>query len=117
MEKTDIYNLNQRKEYIDCIEELIKNRAGEKSKQCCINYLNGTKEELRKKYINILGWPLTERNKIESGTIKARTEKLPDFNGMICTRYQLEVIPDFWFYGILYEPIKKTAKGLVIALH
>ena len=118
IERKDYFDLRQRKEYADGIERLINRRAMEMAESRRVRILKGDKEKLRLEFINMLGWPLNIKDKKEYGKIRACTEKLSDFRGMKCTRYQLEVMPDLWFYGILYEPLLQNAgKGFVIASH
>jgi len=76
------------------------------------------KEELRRKYFSMLGYPLTSY-KIDND-FNVKTEESFEMNDMICTRYQLEVMPGFWFYGMLYEHKDNTGNSqnaLVIAQH
>ena len=113
-------NLRQRNEYVSSIEKLLENlRCGSKANRLIED---ADRETLRKKYIDMLGYPLTRNNSkcCEKTEISVKNEYLGEHENMSMTRYQLEVMPDFWFYGILYEPKEKSDSGkdaLVIAQH
>lgn len=127
-------NLKQRNEYVKSIENLLENlKFGSKNNRLIKK--NADRETLRKKYTDMLGYPLTCRkcgnNPVcyPKTEIAVKTEYLGEDENMIMTRCQLEIMPDFWFYGILYEPkdnsdnsdnINKDSKeknALVIAQH
>ncbi|MCL2815385.1 MAG: dienelactone hydrolase family protein [Oscillospiraceae bacterium] len=119
----EVENLRQRNEYVGSIENLLENlKYGSKNNRLI---KEKDKEALRGKYIGMLGYPLTcgpcanNSKCYEKTGITAKKEHLGEYDNMIMTRFQLEVMPDFWFYGILYEP-KENPKGkdaLVIAQH
>ncbi|MCL1793467.1 MAG: dienelactone hydrolase family protein [Oscillospiraceae bacterium] len=117
-------NLRQRDEYVRSIGKLLDNlNQGSKSSR---EAKGQNKEALRDRYVAMLGYPLTcgkcgNNSKCYDKTeIAAKKEYLGDDENMVMTRYQLEVMPDFWFYGILYEPKEKSDSGkdsFVIAQH
>ena len=111
-------NLRQRNEYVSSIENLLENlKLNSKSKRLI---KNTDRETLRKKYIDMLGYPLICGNSGDKPEIAVKKEYLGEYENMIMTRYQLEIMPDFWIYGILYEPKEKSGSGkdaLVIAQH
>lgn len=119
----EIENLRQRDEYVSSIENLLENlKYGSKGNRLI---KERDREALRGKYIDMLGYPLTCKKCADNAEchekpgITAKKEYLGEYDNMVMTRCQLEVLPDFWFYGILYEP-KENQKGknaLVIAQH
>lgn len=64
----------------------------------------------------MLGYPLNAVQ--EKNEINARKEFLTETSTYKAWRYQLEVMPNFWFYGILYIPTEEAESvALVIAQH
>ena len=119
MDRLIYKDLMQRKDYLESFETLfadMEKRAENERKGFIVGIPD--KEELRHKYFTMLGYPLTSY-KIDNG-INVNTEESFEMNDMICTRYQLEVMPGFWFYGMLYEHKHNTGNSqnaLVIAQH
>jgi len=124
MDEHGFENLRQRDEYFASVQKLLsdqKNQAEQKRRSEFMNPKN--KENLRKKYIDMLGYPLNSYTK--NPDIRAKTEPLANAGdkgeGMVMTRYQLELMelmPGFWFYGVLYEHRERADKtALVIAQH
>jgi dienelactone hydrolase len=109
-------NIRQRDEYCKSIERLIDklNARAENFRRTSIE-----KETLRKQFVDTLGYPLNCYGQFRQTAVKAKTEPLMEDEAMIATRYQLEVMEDFWFSGILYEPKEKSSgkNALVIAQH
>jgi dienelactone hydrolase len=121
MNENEFENLRQRDEYFGSMQKLLgdlKNRAENSRKSEFAK--PGNKEKLRRQYIDMLGYPLNTYAK--EANINVKTEPLIAAGGedMAMTRYQLEVMPGFWFYGILYEHKKRDKSkknALVIAQH
>ena len=115
-------NIKQRGEYVSSIEKFIENlktRADTARKN-----RSADKETMRKQFIDMLGFPLNcycheNYMKEKIGKTNVITEPVTEDGDMIATRYQLEVMPDFWFSGILYEKKEKgdEKNALVIAQH
>jgi len=119
MKESEYKDLRQRDEYIDSIDRLLE-RLGVEAEQNRKDALAkaGGKENLRRQYFAMLGYPLTTY--VCDPNINVKTELPIAYDGMITTRYQLEVLPGFWLYGMLYEHkdsdrAKKNA--LIIAQH
>jgi len=117
--ETEYKYLRQRDEYTDSIGKLLdrlKIRAEQNRREAFTKA--GSKEKLRSKYIAMLGYPLTSY--VSDPRFAVKTEAPTEHENMIVTRYQLEVIPGFWFYGILYEHKeggRSKGNALVIAQH
>jgi hypothetical protein len=119
MDATKYKNLRQRDEYIESIEGLLDQlriKAEQNRREAFSNA--ESKEILRSKYIAMLGYPLTSYN--SNPDVNVKTEVLGEHDDMIVTRCQLEVLPGFWFYGILYEhkeSSRTNKNAFVIAQH
>ena len=119
MMESEYFNLEQRNEYIGSIEKYLgdQQKAQYSSKDEFADPLK--KENLRRKYIAMLGKPLENYTDF-SGKIPAmRSKPMRENENFTTVRCQLEVMPDFWFYGILFEPKEKQSgmNALVIAQH
>ena len=121
-------NIKQRDEYIKSIEKFIDDSKIKADNNRKVK--TADKENLRKQYIDTLGYPLNCYEKFKQEEM-VKTEPLEtdenneDSENMTITRYQLEVMPGFWFSGILYEPKERSEdkedknerNALVIAQH
>ena len=104
MDRLIYKDLKQRKVYLESFDKLfadMEKRAENERK----GFIAGIpdKKELRNKYFAMLGYPLTTYK--TDSDLNVKTDESFELNDMICTRYQLEVMPGFWFYGILYIEI------------
>lgn len=119
-------NLRQRNEYLQSVDKLLETLKEKAVNNRRDTVTNTGKEELRKQFVDMLGYPLNRYGSSGNlnNVINIKTDPPIEHKDgdMIVTRYQLEVMPDFWFYGILYEakenpesPADKNA--LVLALH
>ena len=109
-------NIRQRDEYGKSIVQLIETLS---SKADMTRKSNLDKEALRKQYIDTLGYPLNCYEQFKPLAINVKTESLTEDETMTAVWYQLEVMENFWFSGILYEPKEKSPckNALVIAQH
>ena len=119
MDRLIYKDLKQRKDYLDSFDTLFADmeKRVENERKGFIAGIHD-KEELRRKYFTMLGYPLTSY--VPDNNINVKTEASFEKNDMICTRYQLEVMPGFWFYGMLYEHKDNTGSkknALIIAQH
>jgi alpha-L-rhamnosidase len=118
MGEAGYFNLKQRGEYLDGITAYlgVLNTEAHRYREEFAH--PPEKEKLRHEYIGMLGKPLCGYAGYRDKTPAARTEPLRENEGFTATRYQLEVMPGFWFYGVLYEPKERSGKNaLVIAQH
>lgn len=112
----DIKELSQRQEYLDSVEGYI-GRLSEKSQGLRDNLIGKGKDELRKTLKRMLGAPLDSMSAVSSG-IACKKELLIRTDAFEAWRCQLEVMKDFWLYGILYLPVEQSGtNALVIAQH
>jgi dienelactone hydrolase len=118
MGEAEYFNLKQRGEYLDSITGYLEGlnvRAHEYREDFADP---SWKEILRGEYTAMLGKPLCDYAGYGGKPPAARVEVLRENEHFTAARYQLEVMPGFWFYGILYEPKEKSGKNaLVVAQH
>jgi dienelactone hydrolase len=118
LKEAEYFNLKQREEYLDSITGYLGGLNTEAHRYREEFADPPEKEKLRDEYIGMLGKPLCGYAGYHDKTIAVRVEPLRENEGFTATRYQLEVMPGFWFYGILYEPRERSGKNaLVIAQH
>lgn len=67
------------------------------------------------RYKNMLGWPLTEE--MPKSLPAVRRTFVAESDGIRLERVQIEVLPDLWFYGLLYLQIGTEPRPLVISQH
>ena len=119
MDRFKYRDLQQRNDYVKSFDNLfnvMEKRAEQNRNDFIVNIQS--KEELRQKFFEMLGYPLTSY--VPDSNISVKTDESFEMNDMICTRYQLEVMPGFYFYGILYEhkeSNRHTKNAFVIAQH
>lgn len=104
-----------RTEYQNSIERLVCKRREQFDKISLENaarFKNGDK--LRNEFTELLGWPLTEYS---FSVPNVRKIKVAESGGITVYRIQIEALPDFWFYGILFVREDGIARPLVIAQH
>lgn len=106
-----------RQEYLDSVKRLLEKKKAE-------SYLARTKldEELvkapelyRQKFIDMLGWPLNA--KPCAGLPNAREVLITREDGIDVIRIQLEIMPDFWYYGILFRRTGNKKRPLILSQH
>jgi alpha-L-rhamnosidase len=120
MQEGEYRDLRQRTEYANSIKKYLDDLEVTAKKTAVDEAFcdASRREELRLEYINMLGKPLFGYALFGKTLPEARTEPLRKTDTFTSTRYQLEVMPGFWFYGILFEPTEKSSKNaLVIAQH
>lgn len=71
------------------------------------------REQMRARYLDMLGWPLNERPAPVINVREIPVFENPEYR---ITRLQLEIFQDFWFYGILMQH-KGVAGPLVVSQH
>ncbi len=105
-----------REEYLSGLHKVIADRlvAAKKNRELFIEGLTEDRESYRKKYCDMLGWPLNE----EPHPIKSVSEEvIYETEQEIYSRMQFEMFEGFRFYGILFRHKKEEALPLVIAQH
>lgn len=110
------YGNGYRIKYLRGIEEVINQRREEceKTRSEFMKGFSENQEEYRKKYLDMLGWPLN----IEPKEILSVTKRLVfEDDKMIIERIQLELFKDYLFYGILFKHKTDKKLPLVISQH
>jgi dienelactone hydrolase len=118
MGEAEYFNIKQRGAYLDGITGYLDglNTEAHRYREEFADPLE--KEKLRREYIDMLGKPLCDYAGYAGKPPAARVEPMRENESFIAERYQLEVMPGFWFYGVLYEPKERSGKNaLVIAQH
>ena len=103
-----------RREYRDSVFAYIDRKYKEsiENRDAFMSDIVGNQENYRKKFIGMLGSP-----DYPCGTPLAKTVHIGFDDFCNVYRLQIEVMPDFWFYGILMVPHGACNAPLVIAQH
>ena len=111
--------MRQRDEYVEGVEALLENLKSKAEQNRRNAFLTaGSKERLRGEFKAMLGYPLSDYK--PDPCVSVRFDASAEYGEMKTTRCQLEVLPGFWFYGMLYEHIesvRSNKNALVIASH
>lgn len=118
-----------REEYLAGITKMLKKKQEEVSEERrkFDGELSQNPEEYRKKLAHMLGWPLDERMKRIEGLedMSCKTSAPPSVKRYLVAqegdvsiyRMQIEVMPDFWYYGILFLREDGRKRPFVISQH
>ena len=113
----DISAGNQcRKEYLDSVNRFIENKYTEslKTRDSYMENIVEKQEEYRSQFLEMIGQPVSP---YPHDIPKAKSQYIGK-DDMCDTYYlQIEVMPDFWFYGIYMVPFDVNKATLVIAQH
>lgn len=105
-----------RKEYLDSIEKFIENKYTEslKSRDSFMENIGEKQEEYRSQFLEMIGQPISP---YPDYIPKAKSQHIGknDMCDIYCM--QIEVMPDFWFFGIYMVPFGVEKAPLVIAQH
>ena len=111
--ETEDLGFEYRTRYLNSIEQFIK-KGYEKanSSRCTPEMLSTNREEYRVRYKQMLGIP-------EGGGVCPAADKKYVGEDSLCKIYRLsiEVMEDFYFYGMLFVPYNAEKAPLVIAQH
>ena len=105
-----------RAEYLSGVEKVLARKKLEANKmrdefdKLLVKDIDGYRE----KFIETLGWPLTEYKK--DGKLKVKETFVANDNGVDIIRMQIEVMPDLWYYGILFKKGDEK-RPLVLSQH
>ncbi|MBQ3817454.1 MAG: dienelactone hydrolase family protein [Clostridia bacterium] len=114
--ETEAYGNGYRVTYLKGIEKLIE----ERKKDCLKKRIKfgeeiaEDREEYRKKYFDMLGWPLNEEKK---PILSVRQNKIFENDTCEYIRMQFELFEGYFFYGILLKHKSQKALPLVISQH
>ncbi len=111
-----------RQEYVNSVEKLIQKRFEEASDKRIIfaKAIKGHEDEYRLKLVQQLGWPLTDY--FSDCTIQ---KEVPSVRKIFITkegiysiyRLQLEIFPEFWYYGLLFMIEDGKKRPIIISQH
>ncbi|MBQ2136272.1 MAG: hypothetical protein II201_05290, partial [Clostridia bacterium] len=112
----EAYGNGYRVTYLSGIEKLIEQRKDEcaKKRKNFTAQITENTEEYRKKYIDMLGWPLNEEKK---PILSVTENKIFENEECVFYRMQFEIFADYKFYGILLKHKTEKALPLVISQH
>lgn len=106
-----------RKEYLDSVNRFIEKGYSEGAGNRK-NYVNveivANQEKYREAYLKMIGQPVWP---YPSNVPNAKTEYVGSDDFCDISYLQIEVMPDFWFFGILMQPKGAEKAPLVIAQH
>lgn len=98
-----------RKEYYNGLMQLLRGRIDEASgvRDCFMTpqSLLQDREGYRKRFWDMLGWPLNERQ--AEGVPNCLKEEIERIPGLTLYRLSLETFPGVWFEGLLYVPDRR----------
>ena len=111
-----------RKEYLNSVERLIrqKNEEAVRERERYAKQFRGHEEEYRLELVRQLGWPLNEYFAKKEGELSVPEVKktfVTKEEDISIYRLQLEVFPEFWYYGILFAKEDGKKRPLVISQH
>lgn len=106
-----------RQEYLDSVLRMIDKRKAEaqKNRDEFDKKLVKDPEGFRQKYKEMLGWPLCDMAK--NGVPNVREELVTSEDGIDVIKMQIEVMPDFWYYGILFKRKDGKKRPFIISQH
>jgi len=108
-----------REEYLESIQRLLKKRQADVDRQRQIFDLELVKnvQQYRKRFAQMLGWPITKEDDRKEQIPPARKLFVAKEGSISIYRIQLEVMPDFWYYGMLFLREDGKQRPLVISQH
>ena len=108
--------MEQRKDYLDSIEKLIENKQSEcrLKREKYIKKIINEPDEARREYLEMLGWPLTD--KVNDPVSVEKTLLSREEDGYNIYRMKFEIFKDFHFYGLYFE-YRDQKLPLVISQH
>lgn len=103
-----------REEYLAQVNQLIESRKKqlEKERHAYGKTIAADREKARNDFYSMLGWPLTEKR--PKGPVSCREIPCFEDEKRLITRLQIEVLPGFSQYGILFR--HKTAEKLPLMI-
>ena len=108
-----------RNRYYDGIRKLVDEKlraaAEERKKFIDPRRLAENREEYRKKYVEMLGWPLTEYK--EGTSCPFQKDLLVQQPHLKIYRLSLETLPGVWYQGLLFEPAERAEKSPLVINH
>lgn len=113
----DISKGNQcRKEYLESIERFIENKYAEslKTRDSYMENIGEKQEGYRSQFLKMIGEPVSP---YPDDIPKAKSQHIGKDDMCDIYHLQIEVMPEFWFFGIYMVPFNAEKAPLVIAQH
>ena len=102
-----------RRNYFDGVVKLIAAKAEEarrtRDRECSPAAMAENRENYRKKFVEMLGWPLNEYTPNPSPRVKK--ELIEETKDLCIYRLCIETLPELWFEGLIYEPKVRDEKA------
>jgi len=116
---TEASGAEARNDYLEGVLALIREKA-EDSRKNRDSFLTPEKlcadrEKYREKYIQMLGWPLTEYTHEYHPNVKKELVEELDF--LTIYRLTVETLPGLWFTGMLYVPTERKEKAPLVLIN
>lgn len=107
---------NCRKEYLDSVHRFIQKKYVESRsfRDKFMENIAKEQEEYRKDFLDMIGQPVVP---YPDNIPNAKSEFIGKDDFCDIYRLQIEVLPDFWFYGIYMVPFNVKNAPLVVAQH
>jgi len=111
-----------RKEYDEGLKKLLENRRAEcdriREAQAGPRQIAENREEFRRAYAEMLGWPLSRYCDYAGTVPNVRKTRHGENEFAVIWQMQFEVLPDLWFYGLFFEhKNKEESLPFVICQH
>ncbi len=106
-----------RLEYADSVERLVAKRRGQADavRQAYTQEILRDPEKARARFVQMLGWPLTEY--MSQKPLQVRSTLIFSSDEMNILRVQLELWEDFWFGGLLFLHPDGCKRPFVLSQH
>lgn len=103
--------------YLEGIEALVASRRQElaQKREAHCKEMRKDPDAYRREYFEMLGWPLTESRPTTPPSVRIIPVTVD--SGIEIVRYQIEVLPDLWLYGILFRHENSGALPFVLSQH
>ncbi len=106
-----------RDDYLKSIEKLLDKRMedAKRERELFVDEIIKAPEKALEKFKDMLGWPLNEEK--PEGAPKVKETFVASENGIDIIRLQLEILPEFWYYGILFRRNDGKRRPFFISQH
>ena len=108
-----------RKDYISGVLKLIERKAAEaqdiRNRDFSPEAFAKDREMYRKKYIDMLGFPLNEY--VSEPVLNFKKELEEETDDIKIYRLRIETLPELWFEGLIYEPKVRDEKAPLVIVN
>ena len=110
--------LPERAEYLQSIEDFLTAEYKKNAKIRKERYMTLDKETLRKEYISMLGYPLTQYDELSAEEVLCDKKVVAQTEELTIYRLQFRLFGNLRFSGLWFVPMERNPKNaLLIALH